>query len=505
MSDTARHSEILDPGTPFVTAVRRLAEESPDVVALTDDRGSLTRGELDRRSNRLARAYAALGVGEGAFVTVGLPSGSAFIEAVLAVWKLGATPQPVSSRLPARELAAIVDVVRPALVVGLDAGAGAPSVPVGFEPDAALDDGPLPLLVSRWWKAPTSGGSTGVPKVIVGDQPATADALVPLMPLVRMRPGSTVLVATPLGHNAGFLWATAGLITGGHVVVMPRFDAERALDLIGRHRVEWACLVPTELHRVARLPERVRAAADLSSLAVVATGAAPCPPWLRTFWIDWIGADRLLEFYAATEGQAIVITDGHGWLSHPGSVGRVLVGEIEVRDEDGAVVPDGTVGELWMRRTAEKSGPYFYLGASPHRDERNFETVGDLGSMRDGWLYLADRKADMVVVGGANVYPAEVESAIEEHPLVVSSCVVGVPDDEYGSVLHAIVQVSAPVSDEELVAHVRERLVRYKVPRTFERTAEPLRDDAGKVRRALLRDRVLAERATTTAERRQIP
>ncbi|HWO58890.1 MAG TPA: AMP-binding protein [Umezawaea sp.] len=497
MSDTAPHSEFFDPGTPFVTSLRRFAEQDSDAVALTDDGGSLTRGELDRRGNRLARAYAALGVGEGAYVTIGLPSGTAFVEAVIAVWKLGATPQPVSSRLPARELAAIVGIVRPALVVGLDAGDAAPWVPVGFEPDEALDDGPLPLVVSRYWKAPTSGGSTGVPKVIVGDQPATADALVPLMPLIRMRPGSTVLVATPLGHNAAFLWATAALITGGHVVVLPRFDAAKTLDLVARHRIQWACLVPTELHRIARLPEEVRAAADLSSLELVATGAAPCPQWLQRFWVDWIGADRLLEFYAATEAQAIVITDGHGWLSHPGSVGRVLVGEIEVRDERGDVVPDGTVGELWMRRTAEKSGPYFYLGATPNRDGRGFETVGDLGSVRDGWLYLVDRKADMVVVGGANVYPAEVESALDEHPLVVSSCVVGVPDDEYGNVLHAIVQTSGPVTDEDLVAHVAERLVRYKVPRTFERTTEPLRDDAGKVRRALLRDRVLAERATS--------
>ncbi|PRY35604.1 AMP-binding protein [Umezawaea tangerina] len=498
MPDTTRHSEFFAPGTPFVTAVRRFAEADPDAVALTDDRGSLTRGELDRRSNRLARAYADLGVGEGSFVTIGLPTGGAFIEAVLAVWKLGATPQPVSSRLPARELAAILDVVRPALVVGLDAGAAAPWVPVGFEPGDTLDDGPLPLVVSRYWKAPTSGGSTGVPKVIVGDQAAVVDSLVPLMPLIRMRPGSTTLIATPLGHNAAVLWSSAALVTGGHLVVMPRFDAERTLDLIARHRVEWVCLVPTELHRIARLPEPVRAAADLSSLELVATGAAPCPQWLRRFWVDWIGPDRLLEFYSATEAQAIVITDGRGWLSHPGSVGRVVVGEIEVRDEHGAVVPDGTVGELWMRRSADDAGPYFYLGATPRRDERNFDTVGDLGFLRDGWLHLADRKADMVVIGASNVYPAEVESALEEHPLVTSSCVVGLPDDEYGSVLHAIVQTSAPVTDEELAAHVGERLLHYKVPRTYERTTEPLLDDAGKVRRAQLRDRVLAERAPTT-------
>ncbi|WNV86885.1 AMP-binding protein [Umezawaea sp. Da 62-37] len=497
MSDTTRHGEFFAPGTPFVTAVRRFAEADPDAVALTDDQGSLTRGELDRRTDRLARAYAALGVTEGAFVTIGLPTGTAFVEAMLAVWKLGATPQPVSSRLPARELAAIVGVVRPALVVGLDAGADTPWIPVGFELDSALDDGPLPLVVSRCWKAPTSGGSTGVPKVIVGDQPATVDAIVPLMPVIRMRPGSTMLVATPLGHNAAVMWSTAALVTGGHVVLMPRFDAEKTLGLIARHRVEWVCLVPTELHRIARLPEEVRAAADLSSLELVATGAAPCPQWLKRFWVDWLGPDRLLEFYAATEAQAIVITDGHGWLSHPGSVGRVVVGEIEARDEHGDVVPDGTVGELWMRRSAGTPGPYFYLGATPHRDERNFETVGDLGFLRDGWLHLADRKADMVVIGGSNVYPAEVESALEEHPLVTSSCVVGVPDDEYGSALHAIVQTSAPVTDDELVAHMRERLVRYKVPRTFERATEPLRDDAGKVRRALLRDRVLAERAAT--------
>lgn len=148
-----------------------------------------------------------------------------------------------------------------------------------------------------------------------------------------------------------------------------------------------------------------------------------------------------------------------------------------------------------MRRSPETAGPYRYLGAEPHRDERGFDTVGDMGRIEEGWLYLADRKAAMVVIGGANVYPAEVEGALEEHPLVLSSCVVGIPDDEYGAVLHAIVQTSAPVGDDELRAHLRERLTAYKVPRIFERSTTALRDDAGKVRRITQRERVLAERA----------
>lgn len=167
-----------------------------------------------------------------------------------------------------------------------------------------------------------------------------------------------------------------------------------------------------------------------------------------------------------------------------------------MRDDDGRPVPAGEVGELWVRRGPGQAGPYRYVGADPQRSHDGWESVGDLGHLdEDGWLHLADRKRDMVVVGGSNVYPAEVEGALEEHPAVVAACVVGLPDEEYGAAVHAVLNLSRPVDDDELRAHLRERLVAYKVPRSFERVDEPLRDDAGKLRRSRVADEVAARQA----------
>jgi bile acid-coenzyme A ligase len=488
-------AEIFAPGTPFVTAIRGFAELRPDEVVLIDHESEMTRAELESRTNRLARAFAELGVKAGDFVTIGLPNGIPFVEALLATWKLGATPQPVSFRLPARELAAIVAVAGSTLVVGLDTDGGVPSIPVGYEPDPSLSDEPLPVVVSPSWKAPTSGGSTGTPKIIVSTGPAVVDVLIPLMPLLKMPQGGVKLTTTPLSHNIGVMFTTAPLITGGRIVIAPRFDATATLELIERHRVDWTCLVPTMLHRIAKLPEEVRGGADLSSIVAIATGGAMAPQWLKEFWVAWLGGPRMVEFYSSTETQAIVIADGDDWMAHPGTVGRVVIGELEVRDPDGGLLPDGETGELWMRRGAGAPPAYEYRGANAQSDAEGWETVGDMGRSEDGWLYLADRKADMTVVGGFNVYPAEIEGALEEHPAVLSSCVFGIPDDEYGNRLHAIVQLSEDVSDEALIAHLKERLVPFKVPRSFERVDGPVRDDAGKVRRSALRDRAIAAQA----------
>lgn len=483
--------DVIAPGTPFVSALLQFATARPDEVVITDADGDISRRELESRTNRLAREFQKLGVKPGDFVTIGLPNGIPFIEAMIAAWKLGATPQPVSFRLPARELTAIIGVAQSALVVGLDAGDAAPSVPVGFEPDATLSDEPLPLVVSQCWKAPTSGGSTGTPKVIASTGPAVVDVLVPLMPLLKMKQGGVKMTVTPLAHNAGVMFSTGPLITGGSLVIMPRFDPQKTLDNIAKYHVDWTCLVPTMLHRISKLPAEVRARADLSSIIAIATGGAMLSRPLKDFWIDWVGADRMVEFYSSTETQMIAIADGADWIEHPGTVGRVLIGEIQPRDDDGNVLPDGEVGELWVRRGQGAAPTYQYRGAAAKPDADGWETAGDVGWLDGPWLFLADRKADMAVVGGANVYPAEIEGALEEHPLVLSSCVVGIPDDEYGNVLHAVVQTSADVSDDELVAFLRERLVPYKIPRTFERSIEPVRDDAGKVRRSQVRERAI--------------
>ncbi|MCU4183572.1 AMP-binding protein [Acidiferrimicrobium sp. IK] len=471
----------------------RLAAEEPGRPAVIAGEQVLTRGELARRSNRLARAFAHAGVTQGSMVTIGLPNGAAFYEAVVAAWKLGAVPQPVSYRLPPAELAALIDIADPALVVGLDPGQARPWWPAGQEPDAGIDDGPLPPAIPPSWKAPTSGGSTGRPKLIVSTAAGTVDKVVVSAPALRLERDDTFLCTGPLYHNGPFMYSLLALLLGGTVVVMGRFDASASLELVERHRVTYMYLVPTMMSRILRLPEAERLGRDMSSLRVAYHLAAPCPPHVKQAWIDWLGPERIWELYAGTEAQSATVISGTEWLAHPGSVGRPVFGEMRICDVTGTPLPPGEVGDVWMR-TASGKPSYRYVGASATEHD-GWETLGDVGWMdEDGYLYLADRRSDMILVGGANVYPAEIEAALLEHPSVTSACVIGLPDDDYGNVVHAILELSEPVSDEDLRAHLAVSVAPYKIPRTFERSDVPLRDDAGKVRRGALR----AERLPAT-------
>jgi bile acid-coenzyme A ligase len=267
---------------------------------------------------------------------------------------------------------------------------------------------------------------------------------------------------------------------------MERFDAAHSLELVERHRVTFLYLVPTMMNRILRLPEEERRARDVSSLRTAFHLAAPCPPHVKRAFIEWLGPEVVRELYAGTESQAVTIISGTEWLAHPGSVGRVVAGEMRICDPDGKEVPAGTLGEVWMRPPQGRR-TYRYVGATA-RERDGWESLGDMGWFdEDGYLYLADRRTDMILVGGSNVYPAEVEAVLDEHPAVLSCCVIGLPDDDLGNIVHAIVETAYDVSDEELAAHCADRLVGYKRPRRFERAQEPLRDDAGKVRRSALR------------------
>ena len=472
--------------TPFATTLERLAAADPDRPALSCGDHTLTRRELDLRTNRLARAYAALGVQPDTFVTIGLPNSIEWYEAAVAAWKLGATPQPVSAKLPHGELDAIIELADPSLVVGLDVP-GRACVAAGFEADAGLSDAALPPRIARAWKAPTSGGSTGRPKLIVAGGAAVTESVALSAVGMGMTADGVHLATGPLYHNGPLSFSVAALLIGNHVVVMPRFDAEEALALIERHHVDWMYAVPTMMHRIWRLPGEARDRYDLASLRVVFHLAAPCPEWLKRAWIEWLGPEKVWELYAGTEAQAVTVIRGDEWLEHPGSVGRPIYGELRILDAAGNALPPGEHGEVFMRGP-EGVTTYRYVGAEA-RAVDGWESLGDMGHLdADGYLYLGDRAADMILVGGANVYPAEVEAALDAHPLVASSCVIGLPDDDLGSIVHAIVQTTADVSDDELRAHLSEHLVRYKVPRTIERVDAPLRDDAGKVRRAALRE-----------------
>jgi bile acid-coenzyme A ligase len=479
-----------DAGEPIGAALGRLAAEEPDLPAVTVGGSALTRRELDQRSNRLARAFAAEGVGQDDLVTIALPNSVEFFEAVVACWKLGAVPQPVSARLPGRELAAIVEVADSALVVGAetDLVPGRVTWAPGREPDAGLSDEPLPPAAARTWKAPTSGGSTGRPKLILSGDPG----VVPAEPRMGMRQGGCVLIPGPLYHNGPFIYASTGLFFGNHVVVLPRFDAEATLRAIEEHRPDLMLVVPTMMIRILRLENRLRAGCDISSLQTVWHLGAPCPVWAKRAWIDWIGGEKIWELYAGTEAQAVSTIRGDDWLQHVGSVGRVSVGEMKIVDpETGQDLPPGQVGEIFLRVAPGDKPTYRYLGADAHTIGDGWESLGDMGWFdQDGYLYLADRRADMILSGGANIYPAEIEAALGEHLGVESCAVIGLPDGDLGQVVHAICRATPGgvlPSDEELRAFVGVRLVRYKVPRSFEWVDEPVRDDAGKVRRSALR------------------
>ncbi|HET8882128.1 MAG TPA: AMP-binding protein, partial [Solimonas sp.] len=276
---------------PAIEAIARFAHADPERPALTVDGQTLTRGELERRTNRLARAFEQRGVREGSFVTIALPNSLAFVESALAALKLGATPQPVSSRLPNAELDAIVALASPALIVG-SGPAGFPPravIDADFEPPAELSDAPLPVRVAKYWKAPTSGGSTGRPKLIVAGSAAMVDEHAPAytMPLMLPREGA-VLVPGPLYHNAPFTTCLQALFRGNHVVVMRRFDPLQTLELIERHRINSVLFVPTMMSRIWKLDAAERTRFDLTSLRVAYHMASHCPEWLKQAWIAWL-------------------------------------------------------------------------------------------------------------------------------------------------------------------------------------------------------------------------
>jgi len=475
--------------------LRRLALEKPHAPAVSCEAETLDFEALHRRTNRIARGLATHGVKLGDMVTIGLPNSVAFIEACWACWKLGATPQPVSWRLPKAELQAIVELANPPLVIALPGMEADDRPRVGVDDLLALsnDDSDLEDRIAPVLKAPTSGGSTGRPKLILSGSAGVTQANPTDPGLWRLDDDDIGLLPAPLYHNGPFGTALAVTTQGGHLVLMPRFDPEATLRAVEQHRATWIYLVPTMMSRIWRLPEEVRAKYDLSSLRTLWHLAAPCPPWLKEAWIEWLGPEVIMELYAGTEAQAVTTISGTEWLAHRGSVGQVRSGEMRAVDEAGATLPPGEVGEIYMRRAEDTPPTYQYLGATARTLPGGWESLGDIGWFdADGFLYLADRRTDMILVGGSNVYPAEIEAAIDEHPLVQSSAVVGLPDDDLGNVIHAIVQAGPGLGADDLHRHLAAQLVSYKRPRSIEFVDEPLRDDAGKVRRTQLRDARIA-------------
>ncbi|OBJ92036.1 AMP-dependent synthetase [Mycobacterium gordonae] len=471
------------------TQISQLAALAPDEPAVSCDGHTITRAELDRSTNRLARAYAERGVGLGDYVTIVLPNSVEWIEAAVACWKLGAVPQPLSPRLPEAEFEGLLGLRRSALLVGRD-HPGTPSVPAGFVPETS--DAALPEAVSPCWKSMASGGSTGRPKLIE----AGGDSRVP--PAIGyplgMQEGDTTLVPVPLTHNTGFTTALIALIMRQHLVLMSRFDPHEFLATIGRHRVSFLVTVPTIMQRLLPVYRADPGSYDLSSLRRLWHLAAPCPPAVKQAWIDLIGPEKVWELYGGTELQALTFISGDQWLTHPGSVGQVVSGEMKVLDDDGNECPPGVVGEIYMRPNPGSAPTYRYIGSTA-KSRDGWDSLGDLGYFdADGFLYLSDRRVDMFTVGGRNVYPAEIENALSAHPEVLSCLVVGVPDGDLGQVPYALVHTASGSTLDAAAVHsfVADRLAAYKVPRIVEFVDAPLRDDAGKARRTAVRDTVIA-------------
>lgn len=477
---------------PIGTQFSQLAEAAPDVPAVTCDGRTLTRGELEVSTNRLARAYAELGVRQGDYVTIVMPNSIEWVQAVLATWKLGAIPQPLSARLPDRELAGLLALRQPSLLVGRDDPNGkSRSIAGDYTPDPTLSAAAHAESVSPVWKSMSSGGSTGRPKLIEagGDSRLPAAAGYAL----GAQEGDVQLMSVPLTHNTGFTTFAIGLIQGHHLVVMPRFEPREFLDLVTKHGVTFLATVPTIMQRLLPVYRAAPDAYDLSSIRRFWHLASPCPPAVKEAWIDLLGPEVIWELYGGTELQALTFINGAQWLEHRGSVGIVVAGEMKVLDDDGNECPPGVVGEIYMRPSPGSAPTYRYIGATA-KSRDGWDSLGDLGYFdEDRFLYLNDRRVDMFTVGGRNVYPAEIESALSAHPKVLSCLVVGVPDADLGQVPHAIVQADG-LDEAAVTSFLAERISSYKVPHTVEFSDTPLRDDAGKARRSAVRDEIIARR-----------
>lgn len=484
-------------GVPLGAALSAHASATPDRIALTIGETSLTFAEFDARANRRARALALqFGVSTGDHVAIALPNCFEYFEAIFAVWKLGAVPCPVSWRMADAEFAEVIGLIAPRCLVSTGAlGTTCASLhDVDLPLPADLGQDPLPPLAVAPGKIMNSGGSTGRPKLIVDPEPSSwgPDKLGR-----RRGPRTTFLNPGPLYHSAPFSYSTGAILEGSHVVCMERFDAAEWLALVERYRPSFVYLVPTMMTRIAKLPEARGSKADLSSIQTLTHMAAPCPAEVKRWWIKRIGPEKVLEVYGGTERIGAAVIDGIQWLEHPGSVGQVAAGYAAVIvGPDGEQLPPGEIGEIWFRAAAGPAAAYSYIG-SETRVRGELDSFGDMGWLdQDGWLYIADRRTDMVLIGGANVFPAEVEAVIESLPGVQCAAVIGLPDEDMGNRLHAIVELHAdapePPDAIAFLAPALASLGKLKRPRSAEFTRERIREDSGKVRRFQLREQRLA-------------
>lgn len=360
--------------------------------------------------------------------------------------------------------------------------------------DATTDrDAPdLPDAVSPHMNGICSSGSTGLPKVILSNKagihdPELAAPFVAVWGVDVPRP-QHVIVLGPMYHINGFA-GLLNLLDGDRLFVMEKFDAARVVDVIERHRISTFNCTPTMLKRIADLPDIEKR--DLSSLQWFNQGGAPMPPYLVHRWAELVGPETIIMAYGMSEGLGLTAIRGDEYMAHEGSVGRPFRGsEVRILDPDGSELPPGAVGDIYLR--SETYGGSTYLGTAPQLPPTSdgFRTVHDVGYLdEDGYLYLVDRRVDMIISGGANVFPAEVENALIDHPKVADVVVVGLKDEEWGRRVHAIIEPSDssdPPTFDEMRDYAKSRLSPYKVPKTIEILDTIPRSAATKVNRGAL-------------------
>lgn len=497
------------------------AKSDPGALALAAPDGrDWTRGEILASCNQIVHGLRALGLEHGDCVSAVMPNSVEMIELNLAIAQAGFYLTPINHHLTAPEIAYIVADSGAKVFVGAErfapacsgaareVGLPAESLfslgPVeGFRPFAELkDDQPDTTPPERFagqvmnYTSGTTGRPKGVRRPLAKIDPDTIATLTTGflgMFGSRAEDGNVHICGSPLYHTAVLVFASSSMHMGHPVVLMDKWTPEGMLELIAKYRVTTSHMVPTQFHRLLSLPDEVRAGYDVSSVRTMVHAAAPCPVDIKRRMFDWWGA-AIYEYYAATEGGGTLATPEQ-WLKYPGTVGTAWANsEIRILDDDGKAVPTGEPGSVYMKLGQAN---FEYKGDKKKTDENRregFFTVGDIGYLNeDSYLFLCDRKSDMIISGGVNIYPAEIEGVLLSHPKVGDAAAFGIPNDDWGEEVKVVIEPAADTeaSDalrEDILDFCRDRLAKYKTPRSIDFIAEMPRDPNGKLYKRKLRD-----------------